>query len=78
MKTDPFDIIIKRSYEIEEDEGFILIQRFEPMPLINMLSEMGYESVSEKKNPFEVWVYFHKKISDKKSTTGDDKKNREL
>ncbi|MCD4680198.1 MAG: ferredoxin [Bacteroidales bacterium] len=73
MKTDPFDIIIKRSYEIEEDEGFILIQRFEPMPLINMLSEMGYESVSEKKNPFEVWVYFHKKVSDKKSTTGDDK-----
>ncbi|MBT6005857.1 MAG: DUF1858 domain-containing protein, partial [Prolixibacteraceae bacterium] len=28
MQTDPFDIIIKHSYEIEEDSGFILIQTF--------------------------------------------------
>ena len=64
MRTDPFDIIIKKSYEVEEDDGFILIQRFKPLPLINMLSEMGYESVIEHKAPREIWIYFHKKVSD--------------
>ena len=64
MQTDPFDIIIKRSYEVEEDSGFILIQSFEPYPLINMLNEMGFESITEEKMPGEVWVYFHKKVSE--------------
>ena len=60
MSTDPFDIIIKKAYEIEEDSGFILIQRFEPSPMINMLLEMGYEHISEHKNRNEIWIYFHK------------------
>ena len=61
MQSDPFDIIIKKSYEIKEDDGFILIQRFEPVPMINMLHEMGYESITEQKDKNEIWVYFHKK-----------------
>ncbi len=67
MQTDPFDIIIKKAYEIEEDAGFTLIQRFAPAPIINMLSEMGYESLTENKAADEVWVYFHKKTSDGKA-----------
>ena len=67
MQTDPFDIIIKKSYEVKEDSGFILIQRFEPTPLINMLSEMGYESITEEKAPGEIWLYFHKKITSKEN-----------
>ena len=63
MTTDPFDIIIKKAYEVEEDSGFVLIQRFEPYPMINMLSEMGFEHLTEQKSPFEFWIYFHKKIS---------------
>lgn len=63
MQTDPFDVIIKRSYEIEDDSGFILIQSFEPYPLINMLNEMGFESITEDKGPGKIWVYFHKKNS---------------
>ena len=62
MQTDPFDIIIKKSYEVKEDDGFILIQRFEPIPIINMLSEMGYETLTESVNPQEIRVYFYKKI----------------
>ncbi len=65
MQTDPFDIIIKKSYEVKDDDGFVLIQRFEPIPIINMLSEMGYETLTEYMNPQEVWVYFHKKVVDK-------------
>jgi len=65
MQTDPFDIIIKKSYEVKDDDGFVLIQRFEPIPIINMLSEMGFETMTEYMNPQEVWVYFHKKVVDK-------------
>jgi len=61
MTTDPFDIIIKKAYEVEDDSGFTLIQRFEPFPMINMLNEMGFEHVTEQVNPQEIWVYFHKK-----------------
>jgi len=60
MATDPFDIIIKKAYDTEEDGGFKLVQRFEPIPIINMLSEMGFESYTEIISPYEVWVYFHK------------------
>ena len=60
MKTDPFDVILKKAYDTPEDEGFILIQKFNPLPLINMLTEMGYEYESEEKAFFEVWVYFYK------------------
>ena len=74
MQTDPFDIIIKRSYEIEEDSGFILIQRFEPVPMINMLHEMGYESITEQKGPGEVRVYFHKMKSSAKPDSHDENK----
>ncbi len=65
MQTDPFDVILKKAYDTAEDDGFILIQKFEPTPLINMLTEMGFEYVSEEKGMFQVWVYFHKKISEK-------------
>jgi NitT/TauT family transport system substrate-binding protein len=65
MQSDPFDIILKKAYDTAEDDGFILIQKFDPIPLINMLSEMGFDHVSEEKGPFQVWVYFHKKVSEK-------------
>ncbi len=65
MQSDPFDIILKKAYDTEEDKGFILIQKFEPTPLINMLTEMGFDYVTEEKAMFQVWVYFYKKISKK-------------
>ncbi len=61
MQTDPFDIIIQKAYSIPEDDGFTLIQRFEPFPMINMLAEMGFEHETEHISPMEVWVYFYKK-----------------
>ncbi len=63
MTTDPFDLIIKKAYETEEDKGFVLVQKFEPHPMINMLTEMNYEHLSEQKSNEEFWIYFHKKIS---------------
>ncbi len=60
MTSDPFDIIIKKAYSVDDDSGFTLIQRFEPYPMINMLSEMGFEHLTEKHADDEVWIYLHK------------------
>ncbi|MEA2104140.1 MAG: ferredoxin [Candidatus Cloacimonadota bacterium] len=62
MTTDPFYVIIKKAYEIQEDNGFILIQNFEPLPIINMLSEMGFEHLTEQRKSGEFWIYFHKMV----------------
>jgi NitT/TauT family transport system substrate-binding protein len=64
MQSDPFDIIIQKAYATPEDEGFILIQRFEPYPIINMLAEMGFEHETEYVSQSEIWVYFYKKPID--------------
>ncbi len=63
MMTDPFDVIMQKAYAVQEGQGFILIQSFEPTPLINMLSAMDFESEVEKKGDAEVWVTFHKKAA---------------
>ena len=68
MMTDPFDIIIKKAYETEDDDGFVLIQQFEPYPIMNMLSEMNFEHLTEQKAPNEFWIYFHKKKSETDNT----------
>ncbi len=60
MMTDPFDIILKKAYSIEDDGGFVLVQRFEPFPMISMLAEMGFEHVTEQYSMDEFWIYFHK------------------
>ena len=57
----PFDGIIEKSKEMKEGEGFVLIQKFEPLPMIKMLTKDGFEHLSEKKSEDEVWVYFYKK-----------------
>ena len=61
MDTDPFDAIIQKAYNTEEGEGFIIIQSFQPYPIINMLVEMGFEARMEQVSHSEVWVYFYKK-----------------
>ena len=63
MTTDPFDVILKKAYSTEDDNGFVLVQRFEPHPMINMLSEMDFEHMTEQKEATEFWIYFHKKAS---------------
>ncbi len=74
MKTDPFDAIIKKSYDIKEGSGFILVQRFEPKPMINMLSEMGFEHKSVNKGAGEVWTYLYKKVTESKSSETNSSK----
>ena len=74
LNADAFDAIIKKSQKIKNDNGFILIQRFEPKPMINMLAEMGFEHVTEVKAEGEVWTYLYKKDNDNEPSKHDSKK----
>jgi len=71
---DPFDVIMKKAYETKEKEGFAIIQRFEPYPIINMLTEMGFEHETLKKGESEFWVYFYKKQGNENSEVSEKKK----
>ncbi|KLO23683.1 DUF1858 domain-containing protein [Marinitoga sp. 1155] len=62
MQQDPFDIIIKKAYSLDPGEGFILVQTFVPTPLINMLDGMGFDAEVKEINPYEVQVYFTRRI----------------
>ena len=70
---DPFEIIMGKAQNTDEGEGFVLIQRFEPVPMINMLTELGFEYETEHVAPGEVKVYFYK-TPVKKETKQNNKK----
>jgi len=57
-KEDPFSAILKKAQDVPVGDGFRLIQYFEPVPLINMLLPLGFESVTEKVSGVEHHVYF--------------------
>ncbi len=65
MKTDPFEIIIKKANHLDEGEGFVLVQSFVPYPLIKMLVEMGFEYEIDQPEQGTVKVYFFKKLREK-------------
>jgi NitT/TauT family transport system substrate-binding protein len=74
MKSDPFDVILTKAYNIDPGQGFVLIQSFVPTPLINMLSSMDFEHHIEEKGLMEQWVYFHKMAPNQTSEKSDSDK----
>jgi hypothetical protein len=60
MAGNPFDAILDQARETQPGHGFVLVQEFEPLPMINMLKAKGFDHVSEKISPDEFRVYFHK------------------
>ncbi len=74
MRQDPFDEIMKKAYQTEEGHGFVLVQTFVPYPIINMLTEMGFEAEVEQSAPNEVKVYFYKKPQEKSIVSGTTEK----
>jgi len=72
-KEDPFSELIKKANETPLGEGFRLIQKFVPTPLINMIEPLGYETHVEQKGMFEHHIYFYHKhqIQTKKIKVGD-------
>ncbi len=74
MKEDPFELIVKKAQSLQQGEGFVLKQMFEPTPLINMLTGMGFEYFTEQKETFRFFIYFFKTVTkDKDSIQQTDK-----
>jgi len=63
MKEDPFEMIVKKAQSLQQGEGFMLKQMFEPTPLINMLTGMGFEYFTEQKETFRFLIYFFKTVT---------------
>ncbi len=57
---DPFGAIIKKAQDTPPGKGFKLVQKFEPIPLINMLLPMGFEYETVEVGFFEFHIYFYK------------------
>jgi len=65
MLKDPFELIVKKAQSIEPGQGFVLIQAFEPTPLINLVTQMGFETFTQKEEELKYRIYFYKPVTDK-------------
>lgn len=61
IEGEPFAHIIEVANKLKANEGFILIQKFVPAPMISYLGTLGFESYVEKENEDKIKVYFYKK-----------------
>lgn len=69
---DPFIDIMSFIKELGEDDIFLLVNSFEPIPLYSVLEKKGFIHFTEKnENVFE--VYFYKSESSKNPKVEDDK-----
>ncbi len=59
--TDPFNLIMEFSDKIGLEEGFKLIQTFNPTPLIPILEGKGFLFYTDKISDTEYHVYFYRK-----------------
>lgn len=61
MQEDPFELIIKNAQKIKQGQGFVLLQVFKPIPLINMLTQMGFDDYTEEDIETGIFkIYFYK------------------
>jgi len=61
MQEDPFELIIKNAQKIKQGQGFVLLQVFKPIPLINMLTQMGFDDYTEEDVETGIFkIYFYK------------------
>lgn len=60
LGEDPFDRVMKLASGMQKGEGFILIQSFEPLPLISHLSQKGFSHYTKREKANEYWIYLIK------------------
>lgn len=60
LSEDPFDRVMKLAEGVKRGEGFILIQSFEPIPLLAHLSQKGFLHYTERIEAKEYRIYFIK------------------
>ena len=58
--VDPFDEIMKTLKSMEDHQTLLIINTFEPIPILNILKKRGYEYKTERPEPGVVHTYLHK------------------
>ena len=58
--TDPFDAIMSKLKTMDERETLMIINTFEPIPLLNILKKKGYVYVTERPEDGVVHTYLEK------------------
>ena len=62
---DPLTIILSKVKQLQQDQVLLIINSFEPTPLMQLLGKQGFESFSEVIHDELVHTYFHKKTSER-------------
>lgn len=57
LAEDPFDRVMKLADGVKRGEGFILVQSFEPIPLLAHLSQKGFLHYTERVGSREYRIY---------------------
>ncbi|UBM61750.1 DUF2249 domain-containing protein [Candidatus Sulfidibacterium hydrothermale] len=57
---DPFDDIMKTLKSMNDDQTLLIINTFEPIPILNILKKRGYEYETERPEPGVVHTYLQK------------------
>jgi uncharacterized protein (DUF2249 family)/predicted HTH domain antitoxin len=58
--VDPFDEIMKTLKGMKDEQTLLIINTFEPIPILNILKKRGYEYETERPEPGIVHTYLHK------------------
>ncbi len=58
--VDPFEAIMGKLKEISDDQTLLIINTFEPVPLLNILKTKGYEYEVERPEDGAVYTYLKK------------------
>lgn len=62
-KEEPFDAIMEIVYGLEADQTLLLINSFDPKPLVRVMDKRGYDAESREVSPDEWHVSFTPRCS---------------
>ncbi len=67
--VDPFDDIMETLKGMNNDQTLLIINTFEPIPILNILKKRGYEYETERPEPGVVHTYLRKTGAKKETAT---------
>lgn len=78
QNKDPFDMIMNSLEQLPDGYSLNIINTFEPIPLINILSKKGYTHQTIQKDKQLVHTYFKKQISGNETIDTTNNNNEEI
>ncbi|NOZ33781.1 MAG: DUF2249 domain-containing protein [Chlorobi bacterium] len=76
--TDPYHAIMETLKTMNENETLLIINTFEPVPLLNKLKSQGYEYEVERPDENTVYTYLSKNENNKESEQTENEDNSEF